>query len=80
MPSDDRLTPDEDPRLSDRQCRDGGVRPIGDVLAELLDQYRGRFPDSQQILPRFSLSLFGIDHAPSALFFQNSPPEWTRRT
>jgi len=43
--SDDRQMPPEDGlRLADRRRRDGTVRPIGDVLAELLDQYRVGFP------------------------------------
>jgi len=40
-----RITPDDDFRSADERSRDGGVHPIEDVLAELLDQYRGRFPD-----------------------------------
>ena len=39
---DDRRMPSEnDFRLADRRSRDGGVRPIGDVLAELLERPEG---------------------------------------
>ncbi len=45
MSGDRRMPLEDDFRSADERNRDGGVRPIGDVLAELLDQYRGRFPD-----------------------------------
>ena len=45
MSGDRRMHPEDDSRLADRRSRDGGVRPLGDVLAELLDQYRARFPN-----------------------------------
>ena len=45
MSGDRRMPPEDDSRLAERRSRDCGVRPIGDVLAELLDRYRGRFPD-----------------------------------
>jgi hypothetical protein len=58
MSGDNRLIFDDDSYLADRRSRDDDVHPIGEVLAELLGQYRVEFPDSQQILPRFSLSLW----------------------
>jgi hypothetical protein len=33
------MPPEDDSRPADRRSRAGGVRPIGDVLAELLNQY-----------------------------------------
>jgi hypothetical protein len=33
------MPPEDDSRPAERRSRDGGVRPIGDVLAELLNQY-----------------------------------------
>ena len=44
MPGDSRITPD-DSRLTDQRSRDDELHPIGDVLAELLDQYGIKFPD-----------------------------------
>ena len=45
MSGDRRIPPEDDSRSGGEPCRDGGVRPIGDVLAELLDKYRARFPE-----------------------------------
>ncbi len=45
MPGDRRMPLEDNSRSGDERSRDCGVRPIGNVLAELLDQYRGRFPD-----------------------------------
>ena len=43
--SDDRRMPSEDDSPpADRRSREGGVRPIRDVLAELLAHYQVRFP------------------------------------
>ena len=43
--SDDRrMPPEDDSRLADRRRRDRGVRPIRDVLAEVLVHYQVRFP------------------------------------
>jgi hypothetical protein len=44
MSDDRRMPPNNDSRPGDRRGRDGNVLPIGDVLAELLDQYQVRFP------------------------------------
>ena len=44
MSDDRRMPPKDDSRLADRRREDGSVLPIGDVLAELLDQYQVRFP------------------------------------
>ena len=45
MSGDWCMPPEDDSRSADEQSRDDGVRPIGNVLAELLAQYRIRFPD-----------------------------------
>lgn len=45
MSGDPSMSPEEDPRSADERSRGGGIRPIGDVLAELLAHYRIRFPD-----------------------------------
>ncbi|MFC1596701.1 hypothetical protein ACFL5Q_02030 [Planctomycetota bacterium] len=45
MLGNNRITPDDDSRFTGQRAGNDGVHPIGDVLAELLDQYRGRFPD-----------------------------------
>ena len=45
MSDDGRMPLEEDSRSADERSPDGGVRPIGDVLAELLAHYRIRFPD-----------------------------------
>ena len=42
---DDRPNQDDATRLTGRERLDHGVHPIGDVLAELLGQYRVRFPE-----------------------------------
>ena len=39
-----RMSDEDDSRPDDQRSRQRGVRSIGDVLAELLDQYRIRFP------------------------------------
>ncbi len=44
MSGDSPVAPDGDCRPADRRSRDGGVRPIRDVLAELLAHYQVRFP------------------------------------
>ena len=36
---------DDDARLTGQERPDHGVRPIRDILADLLNQYRVRFPD-----------------------------------
>lgn len=43
MSGDRRMPPEDDSRSAGERSRDGGVRPIGEVLAELLVQYRIRF-------------------------------------
>ena len=45
MSGDNRTTFDDDSPFADRRSRDGGLHPVGEVFAELLDQYRIRFPD-----------------------------------
>ena len=45
MPGNARRTPEDDSRLAERRSGDDGVRPIREVLAELLAQYRVRFPE-----------------------------------
>ena len=40
-----RITPNDVSQQPDRRCGDDGVCLIGDVLAELLDQYRIRFSE-----------------------------------
>ena len=42
---DDRLNQEDTTRLTGRERLDHGVHPIGDVLAELLGQYRVKFPE-----------------------------------
>ena len=44
MSNDRRMHPEDDSRPADRPSRDGGVRPIRDVLSELLAHRRVRFP------------------------------------
>jgi hypothetical protein len=44
MSGDRRVPPENECLSADERSPDGGVRPIGDVLAELLDQYRIKFP------------------------------------
>ena len=45
MSGDHHMPPEGDSPSADEQSRDDGVRPIGDVVAELLAQYRIRSPD-----------------------------------
>ena len=45
MPGNARRTPEDDSRLAEKRSGDDGVRPIREVLAELLAQYRVRFPE-----------------------------------
>jgi hypothetical protein len=40
-----RSTPDDDVRPASQRTGNDGVHPIGEVLAELLDQYRAKFPE-----------------------------------
>ena len=44
MPGDSPVTPDGHSRPADERSRNGGVRPIRDVLAELFAHYEARFP------------------------------------
>jgi hypothetical protein len=45
MLGNNRITPYGDSRFTGQRTGNDDVHPIGDVLAELLDQYRVRFPD-----------------------------------
>lgn len=45
MCGDDRPNQDDAIRLTGRERPDHGVRPIRDVLAELLNRYRRQFPE-----------------------------------
>ena len=44
MSGDPRMPSEDDCRLADRPSRDGAVRPIRDVVRELLAHYQVRFP------------------------------------
>ena len=59
MSGDRRMPLEDDSRFADERSRDCGVRPIGDVLAELLDQYRVRFPNINVQAVRLVLSSVG---------------------
>ena len=46
MSGDARRGSEDDPRLADARAGDCRVRPIGDVLDELLALYAARFPSA----------------------------------
>lgn len=45
MYGDDRPSQDDAAQLTGQERPDHGVRPIGDVLAELLNRYQRQYPE-----------------------------------
>jgi hypothetical protein len=50
MLGNNRPTPNDDSRLAGQRTGNDGVHPIREVLTELLDQYRAKFPEIKVVV------------------------------